>query len=84
MDNRLVTIDSVRNLGDAVPLSVAGGRMDPHITQCGPGRGLRRDEAYLRTKWHLDPSSRGLQQTWAETWGCCAALGGAESPSNTM
>ena len=28
------------------------GELGPHLTQCGLGRGL------LRTKWHLDPSSR--------------------------
>jgi len=27
------------------------GELDPHVTQCG------RDEAYLRTKSHFDPSS---------------------------
>jgi len=34
-----------------VPLSV--GDLGPHLTQCRLGRRL-----YLRTKWHLNPSSR--------------------------
>jgi len=29
------------------------GELGPHLTQCGLGRGL-----YVRTKWHLDTSSR--------------------------
>jgi len=28
------------------------GKLDPRVTQCGLA------EAYLRTRWHLDPSSR--------------------------
>jgi len=28
-------------------------------------------EAYLRTKWHLDPSVVWPQYTWAENWGVC-------------
>jgi len=39
-------------------------------------------EAYLRTKWHLNPSSHLI---WAENWGLCSlGGGGAGSPSNTM
>jgi len=30
-----------------------GGGAGSHLAQCGLGR-----ETYLRTKWHLDPSSR--------------------------
>jgi len=26
-------------------------------------------EAYLHTKWHLDPSAVWPQQTWAKNWG---------------
>ena len=52
MGNRLAIIDIGRKeKGAAVPLS-GGGDLGPHLTQCGLGRG------YLRTKWHLDPSSR--------------------------
>jgi len=29
-----------------------GGELDPHLTQCGLA------EAYLHTKWHLDPATR--------------------------
>ena len=36
--------------GGAVPLR-EGVELEPHLTQCCP------PEAYLRTKWHLDPSS---------------------------
>jgi len=37
--------------GAAVPLSL-GEELDPHLKQC------RLAEAYLCTKWHLDPSNR--------------------------
>jgi len=37
--------------------------------------GLGWTEAYLRTKWHLDPSSRLAQQTWAQNSGGCVPLG---------
>jgi len=40
--------------GSAVPVSV--GEPDAHLTQRRLGRGPI--QAYLRTKWHLDPSSR--------------------------
>ena len=51
--DRLATIDMGRKVGTAVPLSGEGELgPTPHLTQ----RGLA--EAYLRTKWHLDPSSR--------------------------
>jgi len=49
MGDRFATIDMGRKLG-AVPLF--GGKMGSHVTQCNLA------EAYLRTKWHLDPSSR--------------------------
>ena len=51
MGDRLATIDIGQKLG-AYPFS---GRAGPHLTQCRLGR---LAEAYLRTKWHLDPSSR--------------------------
>jgi len=42
------------------------------------------DEAYLCTKWHLNPSSR-LATTWAENWGLCPFWEGRASfPSNTI
>jgi len=41
------------------------GELGPHVTQCS----LAWAEAYLRTKWHLDPSSPLAQQTWAEIGG---------------
>jgi len=31
---------------------------------------------YLRTKWHLDPSSRLAQQSWAKIGGYSAPFGG--------
>jgi len=50
------------------------GQLGSHLKQC------RLGEAYLSTKWHLDPSSIPAvwpQQTWAENWGC-APLGAGE------
>ena len=53
MGSRLATTDMGRNVwggGCCVPFS--GGELAPHLTrQCGLA------EAYLCTKWHLDPSS---------------------------
>jgi len=52
-----------RKTGEAaVPL--LEGELGPHVTHCGMGRDLAHSsplfsaETYLRTKWHLDPSSR--------------------------
>jgi len=54
--------------------------VDPHLTQCGQGRGL-----YLPTKRHLDPSSRLAARHMGQKLGDCAPfLGGAGSLSNTM
>ena len=51
MGDRIATIDMGRKVcGGTVPLSV--GELGLHLTQC------RLAEAYLRTKWHLDPSNR--------------------------
>jgi len=50
--------------GAAVPLSVGG--LDPHLTQCGQGRGL-----YLRTRWYLDPSSRLATRDMSRKLGLC-------------
>jgi len=80
MGNRLAIIDIGRKeKGAAVPLS-GGGDLGPHLTQCGLGRG------YLRTKWHLGPSSRlattdGHGPKIGE--GAVPLLGGNGSPSNT-
>jgi len=48
MGDRLATIDMGRK---DVPLSGGAG---PHLTQCGLDPWA---DIYLRTKWHLDPSS---------------------------
>jgi len=40
-------------------------------------------EAYLPSKWHLDPSSRLATTDMGQKWGICP-FGAAESPSNTM
>jgi len=60
--------------------------MSPHLTQC------RLAEAYLPTKWHLDPSSRLATIDIGRKFGrgCCAFplfflfLWGAGFSSNTM
>ena len=67
MGDRLATIDMGQNW-EAVPL--LEGELGPHVTQCG----LARAEAYLHTKWHLDPSSR-LATTWAENRVLCPLFG---------
>ena len=41
-------------------------------------------EAYLRTKWHLDPSSRLATTDIGRKLGAVPLRGGAGSPSNTM
>ena len=58
---------------------------------CGPPRKAGSwvppwAEAYLRTKWHPDPSSRLDTTDMDLKWGdCCARLGGSLVPiSNTM
>jgi len=49
-----------------------------HLTQC------RCAEAYLRTKWHFDPSSHlATIDTGRNLGSCCAPYGGAGFPSNT-
>jgi len=77
----LAAIDMGRKVGGAaVPLS--GGELGHHLTQCAMGLG------FLRTKWHLDPSSRLATIDMGQIvggLGCCDLLGGgAGSPSNTM
>jgi len=48
--------------------------MGPHLTHCG------RVEAYVHTKWHLDPSSRldttDMGRKLQFCAGGCAAFGG--------
>jgi len=51
MGDRLAKIDMGRKLRGGV-VSLLRGELGPHLTQYGWA------EAYLRTKWHLDPSSR--------------------------
>jgi len=41
-------------------------------------------EAYLRTKWHLDPSSRLATTDMGQKLGLCPFFGGARSSYNTM
>ena len=50
MGHRLATIDMGHNRHWG--LCPFWGKLGPHVTHCGLG------EAYLHTKWHLDPSSR--------------------------
>ena len=76
-----------RKVGAALSLSV--GELGLHLTQC------RLGEAYRRTKWHLDPSSRldttlGRKSSRLSTMdmgrkvgGCCAHFWGVEYLSNT-
>ena len=62
MGDRLATIDMSRKLG-AVPLLIAG-------TSCVPMQhNMAWAEAYLRTKWHLDPSSRLATTDMDRKWG---------------
>ena len=50
MGDSLATIDMNKKVEAAVPLSM--GKLGPHVTN------VAWAEAYLRTKWHLDLSSR--------------------------
>jgi len=40
MDDRLATIDMRRKVGAAVLWAFGGGKLGPHLTQCGLGRSL--------------------------------------------
>jgi len=71
MGDRLATIDTGRKLGVCAPLGEE--EVGPHLTQYGQGR----DETYLPTKWHLDPSSVWPQQVMPKIGGC-APLGEGE------
>jgi len=61
MGDRLATIDMSRKEGGCC--APFGWELGLRLTQCGLA------EAYLLTKWHLDPSSRLAQLTWAESGG---------------
>ena len=63
MGDRLATIDMDRKLG-AVPPFIGQGELGPHLTQCGV-----LAEAYLRTKWYLDPSIRLATIDMGQKWG---------------
>jgi len=70
------------NSGAGVAVPFFWGKMGPHLTQ----RDLA--EAYLCTKWHLDPSSRlattDMGRKLAEGRLCPFFGGGVGSPSNTV
>jgi len=66
----LATIDMGRKLGTLF----GGGRVGPHLTQCP------WDEAYLRTKWHLDPYSRLATIDMGQKLGDCAPFRGSWVP----
>jgi len=78
MGGRLATIDIGRKLGAVPLLGVELG--------LGLGHNVAWAEAYLRTKWHLDPSSRLATTDMGRKVGCCYVpfLGGAGSPSNKI
>jgi len=60
MGDRLATIDMDQKLGGCAPFG--RGSWVSNVTQCAWA------EAYLRTKWHLDPSScLATTDTWAES-----------------
>ena len=46
------------------PPPLQGGERGPHLTQC------RLGEVYLRTKWHLYPSSSLATTDMDQNWGC--------------
>jgi len=52
MGDRLATIDMGRKVGRGCYAPFCGAELGPHLTQCGMG------DAYLHTKWNLDPSNR--------------------------
>jgi len=84
MGHRFATIDMGRKVGAAVHLFFGGGSWDSPSNTMSPWA-----EAYLRTKWHLDPSSRLATTDMGRKSGggrrCCAAVfGGAGSLFNTM
>jgi len=68
MGDRLATIDMGRKLR-AVPLLGEAG--SPSVAWA---------KAYLRTKWHLDPSSRLATTDMGRKWGAVALFGGSWVP----
>ena len=63
------------------PPFFGGGELGPHVTQCGLA------EAYYRTKWHLDPSSRLATTNIGHKLrggGCAPFWRRAGSPSSAM
>jgi len=86
MGDRLATIDMGRKVGAVVPLS-GGGSWVPIYHSVAWAT-----EAYLRTKWHLDPSSRLATIDMGIKVGLLCSFfgeldfieGDAGSPSNTM
>jgi len=66
-------------IGEILPL-LGEEEMGPHITQC------RLAEAYLPTKWHLDPSIYLDTAEMVRKLGALPPFGGGGdgSPSNTM
>jgi len=77
MGDRLATLDMARKWG-AVPLMAR--KLHPHVTH------VAWAEAYLRTKWRLDPSGRLATTDMGRKLegGGSAPWGGARSLSNTM
>jgi len=78
--NRLPTIDiGLKRAGALLcPFSGEGGGARPHLTQC------RLVEAYLPTKWHLDPSSNLAATDMGRKLAGSAPLEVGGSPSNTI
>jgi len=78
MGDHLVTIDISRRRGLLCPFQ--GWELRPHLTYVGWAN------VYLRSEWHIDPSSCLVTtDKGRKLGGCCAPfLGGAGSPSNTM
>jgi len=80
MGDRLATIDMGRKVVGAVPLSM-GGAESPSGTLFV----VAWAEAYLRTKWHLDPSNRlATIDIGRQVGELLCPSGGAGSRSNTM
>jgi len=72
MGNRLATTDMGRKVGAVLPLSMEGAG-SPYNT-------VAWAEAYLRTKWHLDPSSRLATTDLGLNWGAVSLFAGSWVP----
>jgi len=81
MADHLAAIDMGRNEGGrCAPFH--GGKMGPHLIQCGLGRGL---PTYQLSSGILIHTAVWPQQIWAKKWGLCPlSLGGDGFPSYTM